>query len=217
MRIQHGVRAALAVLVLVGVVAAGCKSDTQSKSTDVYVSGPSSTPSSKPSSTSKAKSPVLMFEGVAATGTKDTAGAVTFTLTGYVRNIGDATGTLGVQVMASDNGIAIISESKATLEVPILVPGLASKFTMEVKTTNHNSVLFLYWGTVNGASLATPYSASYTIPATAPPTTPVNTTPAAGDIVFENVTAPLDTAVSPKFHLNGTIKNKGIATVAGMV
>lgn len=163
MRIQHGVRAALTVLVLVGAGAAGCTDSTTTKSPVVYAGTPST--STSPSSTPATEStqPGLMFEGVQTSrGWNDASPPVeVFFLTGYVRNIGDATGTLGVNFIASDNGVALSSESKGELEVPILVPGLASWFTAEIRTGDHKSVLWLYWGTINGAKVETPYTAIY--------------------------------------------------------
>jgi hypothetical protein len=99
-----------------------------------------------------------------------------------------------------------MSESAATLEVPILVPGLASPFTMELKDGDHKSVQWTYWGTVNGTSLTAQYTVSFTFPAPAPP-------PVTIDIVFENVTADFDGA---NFHLKGDVRNNN-ATVAAAV
>jgi len=165
MRIRHGVQAALTILMLAGVGAAGCNDEEPDTTSNDFVGVSTTTTTSTSTSTSKTKSPALIMQTFETSSGVNSTGDPIFILTGIVRNIGDATGTLGVNVMASDNGIAIMSKTAADVEVPELYPSLASKFTMEVEAGVHRHVLFTFWGTVNGKQIDTPYYwAEYTLP-----------------------------------------------------
>jgi len=202
MRIKNFLRAALTILVVGAVGAAGCSNDSAEKA-PVITTGPSA---SSPQSKSKPSAPALAIEGVEVHGTKDSKGNK-FELSGYIRNTGKATGTFGVKCRASDNGVALISETPAILEVTSLVPGLASKFKLEIPAGTHTSVLWTYWGTVAGGTPGGENTISYEFSSSAPAPAPT------ANIVFEGVTATLDG--SNFFHLTGTVKNTG--TVAAYV
>ena len=86
MRIRRGVHAALTILMLAGVGAAGCNDEENDTSND-FVSVSTTTTTSTSTSTSKTESAALMFETVEASSDVNSTGDPIFILTGIVRNI----------------------------------------------------------------------------------------------------------------------------------